>query len=168
MRFKTSYLNVCKIEIAPNNKIIYWVLVHLDGLMQEKRNSIVNAMELRLSCSKPSSYLGCCLTNANDNSNHLSNSNIICIWNLHCHDALMNQVLGANVAVNEVLTEPRKTWLEILKAWNIFSKTAYFDIHYPYDAAVIVFISNKWLWKLRNTYIYICISSHIYRLFVKC
>ena len=28
--------------------------VHIDGLVQEKRNSIANALELRLSCAKPS------------------------------------------------------------------------------------------------------------------
>ena len=27
---------------------------HIDGLMQERRNSIANALELRLSCTKPS------------------------------------------------------------------------------------------------------------------
>ena len=27
---------------------------HIDGLMQERRNSIANAMELRLSCTNPS------------------------------------------------------------------------------------------------------------------
>ena len=30
---------------------------HFDGLMQERRNSIANAMELRLSCTNPSIYL---------------------------------------------------------------------------------------------------------------
>ena len=27
---------------------------HIDGLVQERRNSIANALELRLSCNKPS------------------------------------------------------------------------------------------------------------------
>ena len=32
--------------------------VYIDGLMQERRNSIANALELRLSCTNPSiSYL---------------------------------------------------------------------------------------------------------------
>ena len=30
------------------------MLFHLDGLMQERRNSIANALELRLSCTNPS------------------------------------------------------------------------------------------------------------------
>ena len=32
------------------------LLAHIDGLMQERRNSIANAMELRLSCTNPSIY----------------------------------------------------------------------------------------------------------------
>ena len=31
-----------------------WLLYHFDGLMQERRNSSALAMELRLSCTKPS------------------------------------------------------------------------------------------------------------------
>ena len=31
-------------------------LVHVDGLMQERRNSIANTLELRLSCTNPSLY----------------------------------------------------------------------------------------------------------------
>ena len=30
--------------------------LHLDGLVQERRNSTANALELRLSCTKPSIY----------------------------------------------------------------------------------------------------------------
>ena len=29
-------------------------IVHIDGLVQERRNSIANALELRLSCTDPS------------------------------------------------------------------------------------------------------------------
>ena len=32
------------------------LLVHIDGLVQERRNSIVSALELRLSCTNPSIY----------------------------------------------------------------------------------------------------------------
>ena len=32
-------------------------IVHIDGLVQERRISIVNAWELRLSCTKPSTYI---------------------------------------------------------------------------------------------------------------
>ena len=30
---------------------------YIDGLMQERRNSIANALELRLSCTNPSNYI---------------------------------------------------------------------------------------------------------------
>ena len=33
-----------------------WPLSHVDGLVQERRNSIANALELRLSCTNPSMY----------------------------------------------------------------------------------------------------------------
>ena len=40
------------------NTVIYWPigLDYIDGLVQERRNSIVNALELRLSCTNPSIY----------------------------------------------------------------------------------------------------------------
>ena len=31
-------------------------IYHFDGLVQERRNSIANALELRLSCTNPSYY----------------------------------------------------------------------------------------------------------------
>ena len=36
--------------------IMWWILYveYIDGLVQEKRNSIANALELRLSCTNPS------------------------------------------------------------------------------------------------------------------
>ena len=34
-------------------------LGHFDGLVQERRNSIVNALELRVSCTNPSIYWSC-------------------------------------------------------------------------------------------------------------
>ena len=37
-----------------NDGIVYW---HIDGLVQERRNSIANAPELRLSCTNPSIYM---------------------------------------------------------------------------------------------------------------
>ena len=33
----------------------YFIIHQFDGLMQERRNSVVNALELRLSCTNPSS-----------------------------------------------------------------------------------------------------------------
>ena len=30
------------------------MILHIDGLVQERRNSIANALELRLSCTNPS------------------------------------------------------------------------------------------------------------------
>ena len=36
-------------------------LGHFDGLVQERRNSIVNALELRFSCTIPSIYWRCCI-----------------------------------------------------------------------------------------------------------
>ena len=33
------------------------MLQHIDGLVQERRNSIANAMELRLSCTHPLTYM---------------------------------------------------------------------------------------------------------------
>ena len=34
-------------------------LEYIDGLVQERHNSIANALELRLSCTNPSNYLIC-------------------------------------------------------------------------------------------------------------
>ena len=44
------------------------VMIYIDGLVQERRNSIVDALELRLSCTNPSTYgvtkpAGACVTN---------------------------------------------------------------------------------------------------------
>ena len=36
--------------------LLYTVLSGIYGLMQERRNSIANALELRLSCINPSKY----------------------------------------------------------------------------------------------------------------
>ena len=48
-----------------NLKYIY-IYIYLDGLVQERRNSIANALELRLSCTNPSlcslSVASCLLT----------------------------------------------------------------------------------------------------------
>ena len=40
------------------------VLCHINGLVQERRNSIANAQKLRLSCTKPSICLNCVDINA--------------------------------------------------------------------------------------------------------
>ena len=37
--------------------LLTWVCSHMDGLVQEKRNSIANALELRLSCTNTSIYM---------------------------------------------------------------------------------------------------------------
>ena len=34
-----------------------YILIHIGGLVQERRNSIANALELRLSCTNPSTYV---------------------------------------------------------------------------------------------------------------
>ena len=36
------------------SKIGYHVCIYFDGLVQERRNAIANALELRLSCTNPS------------------------------------------------------------------------------------------------------------------
>ena len=40
--------------IWTNDGVAYW---HMDRLVQERRNSIANAQELRLSCTNPSIYV---------------------------------------------------------------------------------------------------------------
>ena len=50
-------------HIRHDQLLIFFVvtsLQHIGGLMQEKRNSIANALELRLSCTKPSIWLSHC------------------------------------------------------------------------------------------------------------
>ena len=37
-----------------------YLWVYVDGLVQERRNSIANALELRLSCTNPSMYVSMC------------------------------------------------------------------------------------------------------------
>ena len=36
--------------------IRYWYVAHINGLVQERHNSIANTLELRLSCTDPSIY----------------------------------------------------------------------------------------------------------------
>ena len=36
------------------NIVYYNMILHIDGLVQEKRNSIADALELHLSCTNPS------------------------------------------------------------------------------------------------------------------
>ena len=49
-----------------SNAISHWLganlesVVHIDGLLQERRNSIANALELRLSCINPAIWLPLC------------------------------------------------------------------------------------------------------------
>ena len=49
------YLNIILLKLLPHlpgdNELTQ--RVYIDGLVQERRNSIANAMELRLSCSNP-------------------------------------------------------------------------------------------------------------------
>ena len=49
-----------EIQIRPtyskNQKGQYFHQSQIDGLVQERRNSIANALELRLSCTNPSKY----------------------------------------------------------------------------------------------------------------
>ena len=50
----------CIIGVSPMPWLLISVLIHcahIDGLMREIRNSIANALELRLSCTNPSIYL---------------------------------------------------------------------------------------------------------------
>ena len=42
--------------IVMNEVMIAWKQHHIDGLVQERRNSSALAMELRLSCTNPSVY----------------------------------------------------------------------------------------------------------------
>ena len=36
---------------------LYWTSDRIDGLMQERRNSIANALQLRLSCTNPGKFV---------------------------------------------------------------------------------------------------------------
>ena len=52
--------------------------LHIDGLVQERRNSIANAVELRLSCINPSIYGPCMIVPKKMNENLLiSNSKLM-------------------------------------------------------------------------------------------
>ena len=44
----------CRPEITGWTCWLAWQSCQIDGLMQERRNSIANALELRLSCTNPS------------------------------------------------------------------------------------------------------------------
>ena len=85
MRSYTDCRDVCH-ELARLSRLQYAVLPfdhwwqHIDGLMQERRNSSALAMELRLSCINPSIWhhgncstmaqvMACCLTTSSDNYN---------------------------------------------------------------------------------------------------
>ena len=53
------YVTMCYVTWRPLPTLCYIIFVistatHFDGLMQERRNSIANALELHLSCTKPS------------------------------------------------------------------------------------------------------------------
>ena len=41
-----------------NNMFLYWTVSYINGLVQERCNSIANEPELRLSCTNPSKCLG--------------------------------------------------------------------------------------------------------------
>ena len=43
-------------EYATFVNVTDWNLSHIDGLVQERRNSIANALELRRSCTNPSTW----------------------------------------------------------------------------------------------------------------
>ena len=53
-----------RVVVSGTNGMFYiWVLFQVDGLVQERRNSIALAMELRLSCTNPSKWRLCCQKN---------------------------------------------------------------------------------------------------------
>ena len=54
----TCYVTTMKNQSSTSLFICGWHLSHFDGLVQERRNSIANALELRLSCTNPSTYSG--------------------------------------------------------------------------------------------------------------
>ena len=49
--------DIILIPLDNNNLSLFAIFTfHVDGLMQERHNSIANALELRLSCTNPSIY----------------------------------------------------------------------------------------------------------------
>ena len=65
---------------------------HVDGLVQERRNSIANTLELRLSCTNPSMYrlFYTCFTMAYPNKDN------IFVVDRCCRIGLMGQMDGDN------------------------------------------------------------------------
>ena len=48
-----------------SEQILAILLTHINGLVQERRYSIANALELRLSCTNPSIYVSLNLNESN-------------------------------------------------------------------------------------------------------
>ena len=54
----TCYLTTKKNQSSTSLFLCEWHLPHFNGLVQDRRNSIANALELHLSCPYPSTYPG--------------------------------------------------------------------------------------------------------------
>ena len=81
--------------------LCYWQ--HINGLMQERRNSIANALELRLSCTNPSIYSPC---------NYWSIRALMSAWNI-----LGNMVSHYRVIIDLSQSAPAMGWGSPLHAW---------------------------------------------------
>ena len=55
--FMNYQIIVCKMSGTINAYSNHDLRLYIDGLVQDKRNSIANALELRLSCTNPSIWL---------------------------------------------------------------------------------------------------------------
>ena len=55
--FNSIYILSSVVTFSPKHYIYGHLVMHIGGLAQERRNSIANALELCLSCTKPSIYI---------------------------------------------------------------------------------------------------------------
>ena len=102
---------VCKYLLHAIYSIIFidtfFAFLHIDGLVQERRNPIANALELRLSCTNPSiSYFSqrmliCCIWLKWDNSHPLHDSKIV--WLPRCQWSVWLKSTGQNTTKREYL-----------------------------------------------------------------
>ena len=52
-QFPIAHMQSHVIYVFHQEKMVSLAPLHIDGLVQERRNSIANALELRLSCTNP-------------------------------------------------------------------------------------------------------------------
>ena len=84
---------------------------HIDALMQERRNSIANALELRLSCTYPSIWYHCNMTVI---------IYLICRWSVN-NSATENLPYASPAGGSMAITPLRAESAEMLESWLSFN-----------------------------------------------